>query len=70
MVSAAEAELVRARSEAARQQLYLERVVEPHRADYSTQPRRIRSVLTVLAANVVLVLIGWLIISGVREHSP
>lgn len=70
VLNAAEAELVRARSEAARKQLYLERVVEPHLADHSTQPKRIRSVLTVFAANALLVLIGWLAYSGVREHGP
>ena len=70
MVSSAEAELVRARAEATRQLLYLERVVEPHVADYPTQPKRIRSVLTVLAANALLALVGWLMVSGVREHAP
>ena len=70
MVSSAEAELVRARAEGTRQLLYLERVIEPHVADYPTQPKRLRSVLTVLAANALLVLVGWLIVSGVREHAP
>ncbi len=70
MVSSAEAELMRARAEATRQLLYLERVVEPHVADYPTQPKRIRSVLTVLAANALLALVGWLMVSGVREHAP
>jgi capsular polysaccharide transport system permease protein len=70
MTSATEAELVRARTEAARQMLYLERVVEPNLSDFSTQPKRIRFVLTVFAANVLLLLIGWLVYSGVREHAP
>jgi capsular polysaccharide transport system permease protein len=68
-VTAAEAELVRAREEAARQQLYLERVVEPNLPDYSTQPERIRLTLMVLFANLLLILIGWLVYSGVREHA-
>ena len=67
-VSAAEAELVRAREEAARQQLYLERVVEPNLPDYSNQPERIRLTFTVFFANLLLLLIGWLVYSGVREH--
>ena len=67
-LATAEAELVRARDEAARQQLYLERVVEPHVPDYSTQPERIRLTLTVLFANLLLLLIGWLVYSGLREH--
>jgi len=69
MMNTAEAELVRARKDAARQLLYLERIVEPHLADYSTQPRRLRNVLTILAANILLVLIGWLFVSGIREHA-
>lgn len=70
MVSSSEAELIRARNEAARQLLYLERVVEPHLADYSTQPKRLRLVLTVLAGNLLLLLVGWLIWSGIKEHAP
>lgn len=69
MMAAAEAEQVRTRTEAARQLLYLERVVEPNLSDYSTQPKRFRSVVTVFAANVLLLLIGWLILSGIREHA-
>lgn len=67
-LSANESDLVRAKAEAAKQLLYLERVVEPHQADYSTQPKRWRGVLTVLAANLLAVLIGWLIFTGIREH--
>ncbi len=69
MMAAAEAELLRTRTEAARQLLYLERVVEPNLSDYSTQPKRFRSVVTVFAANTLLLLIGWLIFSGIREHA-
>jgi capsular polysaccharide transport system permease protein len=69
MVGAAEAELVRSRTEAARQLLYLERIVEPNLADYPTQPKRVRSVLTIFAVNLLILLICWLIWSGVREHA-
>lgn len=67
-LTAAETELVRAREEAARQQLYLERVVEPNLPDYATQPKRLRLIATVFIANVLLLLVGWLVYSGVREH--
>lgn len=67
-VTSAEAELVRARDEALRQQLYLERVVEPNLPDYPTHPERIRWILIVLVANLLLLLVGWLVYSGVREH--
>lgn len=57
-----------ARNEARRQQLYLERVVEPHVADYSEQPRRLRSVLLTFAGSMMLFFVGWLLLAGVREH--
>ncbi len=69
MVGSAEEELVRARADAARQLLYLERIVEPNKPDYSTEPRRWRGLLTVFVGNLLLVMIGWLVISGIREHA-
>lgn len=57
-----------ARNEARRQQLYLERVVEPHVADYAEQPRRLRSVLLTFAGSLMLFFVGWLLLAGVREH--
>lgn len=68
MLGTNEADLVRAKAEAAKQLLYLERVVEPNLADYSAQPKRLGSVLTVFAANLLLVLISWLVFTGIREH--
>jgi capsular polysaccharide transport system permease protein len=69
-LSQSEIELVRARTEAAHQLLYLEHVVEPHLADYPTQPKRLRLVMTVLAGNLLLLLVGWLLVSGMSEHAP
>lgn len=57
-----------ARNEARRQQLYLERVVEPHIADYAEQPRRLRSVILTFAGSMMLFFVGWLLLAGVREH--
>jgi capsular polysaccharide transport system permease protein len=58
-----------ARSEALRQQLYLERLVQPDLPDRAMEPRRIRSMLTVL----LIGLIAWglisLLIAAIREHS-
>lgn len=68
MLSTNEGDLVRAKAEAAKQLLYLERVVEPNLADYPTQPKRWRSVLTMLVANLLFMLIMWLIFTGIREH--
>lgn len=68
MMTGAEADLVRARSEAARQLLYLNRVVAPSLADYPTQPKRFANVVTVFLANILLLLIVWLFTTGVRDH--
>ena len=67
-LAAALVSLGTARNEAQRQQLYLERVVQPNRPDYPIEPHRIRSVLVVF----VLGLIAWgilsLLFASVREH--
>ena len=57
-----------ARTEAWRQQLYLERVVEPNLADYSMAPERLRMITTILAINLIVLLVGWLITAGVQER--
>jgi capsular polysaccharide transport system permease protein len=57
-----------ARAEARRQQLYLERIVEPHLPDYAAMPQSLRWIMTVLGANVLGLLIVWLLVTGVREH--
>jgi capsular polysaccharide transport system permease protein len=63
------AELETARSEALQKQLYLERLVQPGLPDKAMEPRRIRSVFTVL----LLSLFGWGVISlavaSIREHA-
>jgi capsular polysaccharide transport system permease protein len=60
--------LENARNEAQRQQVYLERIVEPNKPDVAQEPRRLRSV----AATFVLGLLSWGVLSmlgaGVREH--
>jgi capsular polysaccharide transport system permease protein len=63
------ADLETARNEALRQQLYLERLVQPSLPDKAMEPRRIRSVFTAF----LIGLIGWgvvsLVVAAVREHS-
>jgi capsular polysaccharide transport system permease protein len=58
-----------ARNEAARKQLYLDRLVQPGLPDKAMEPRRIRSILTVF----LLGLIAWgvvsLIVASIREHA-
>lgn len=70
VLTSAEAELVRARSDATRQMLYLERIVEPRELDDSIEPRRARLVATVFAGNLILILVLWLLASGLSEHAP
>jgi capsular polysaccharide transport system permease protein len=63
------AELENARAEAARKQLYLDRLVQASLPDTAMEPRRIRSSFTVL----LLGLIAWgvvsLVLASVREHA-
>jgi capsular polysaccharide transport system permease protein len=58
-----------ARNEAARKQLYLERLVQASLPDRAMEPRRVRAVFTVL----LLGLIGWgvvsLVLASIREHA-
>jgi capsular polysaccharide transport system permease protein len=68
-LSQAVSQLDQARLEARRQQLFLERVVEPGTPDYPTMPRRWRMVFTVFGLNVVGLAVGWLFLTGLREHS-
>ncbi|MEZ5817631.1 MAG: capsule biosynthesis protein [Hyphomicrobiaceae bacterium] len=55
--------------EARRQQLYLERIVEPIASDYSTAPERLRIVASTFGLNLVLLMIVWLVYSGIKEHA-
>lgn len=70
MLTAAHAALEQARTEAAKQQFYLERVVDPSLPDLPELPHRLRIVLSVLGAAVCLYLVGWMFIVGILEHSP
>jgi capsular polysaccharide transport system permease protein len=62
------AALETARNEAQHQQLYLERIVQPNLPDAALEPRRFRSVVTVL----LLGLLAWgvltLLVASIREH--
>jgi capsular polysaccharide transport system permease protein len=70
MLTAANASLESARTDAQKQQFYLERVVEPNKPDDSTLPHRILQILTVFAASTCLYLIGWMLVVGILEHAP
>lgn len=63
------ADLETARSEALRQQLYLERLVQPSLPDKAMEPRRIRSVFTVFLLGMIAWGIVSLLVAAIREHS-
>lgn len=69
-LSAASIALEQARTEADRQQFYLERIVEPTAPDVAAYPRRLRGILTVLFVSLCLYVIGWMFVVGILEHAP
>ncbi len=58
-----------ARAQAQRQELFVERVVQPGLPDEATEPRRIAMVLTAFGFNVLGAGLLWLLASGLREHA-
>ncbi|MFS0741043.1 chain-length determining protein [Brevundimonas sp. 3P9-tot-E] len=58
-----------ARIDARRQHLFLDRIVNPDRPDKATQPKRLISILTILAGSLLIYGCGFLIWAGMREHS-
>jgi capsular polysaccharide transport system permease protein len=68
MLAMAMNSLEQARTDAQRQQLYLERIAQPSRPDIAVEPRRIRNVFVTL----ILGLIAWgilsMLIAGIKEH--
>ena len=69
-LTAANAAREAARTEAARQQFYLERVVNPDKPDMALYPERLRQVLVTAAAALCLYLIGWMLVVGILQHAP
>jgi capsular polysaccharide transport system permease protein len=63
------ADLETARSEALRKQLYLDRLVQPNLPDKAMEPRRIRSVFTVLLVALIAWAVVSLLVAAIREHS-
>lgn len=60
--------LDRARLDARRQRLYLERVVSPSLPDSAAEPKRWMALLTIFATMLLVYGTVWLISAGVREH--
>jgi capsular polysaccharide transport system permease protein len=58
-----------ARVDARRQQLFLERVVEPGVPDEAIMPERWSSVFTVFGFNVIFAGVLWMLVAGLSEHA-
>ena len=68
-LGAALAALEQARSEAMRQQAYVERIVQPNLPDSPTEPRRLRGIIATLLLSLVAYGILRMLLAGVREHA-
>jgi capsular polysaccharide transport system permease protein len=66
---AATASLERAILEAQRQQVFLQRIVEPNLAERHRYPKRLASVLYVFLSLSVLYGLAWLVFAGAKEHA-
>jgi capsular polysaccharide transport system permease protein len=62
------ASLEAARNEAQRKQLYLERLVQPNLPDRAMEPKRVRSIFTVLVLGLILWGVMSLVMASVKEH--
>jgi capsular polysaccharide transport system permease protein len=63
------AELESARADALRKQLYLETLVQPNLPDKAMEPKRVRSILTVLIISIFGWAVASILIASVREHA-
>lgn len=63
------ASLEQAKNEAQRQQLYLERLVQPNLPDTAIEPRRARTVAMVFLVGLIVWGLLSLVVSSVREHT-
>ncbi len=68
LLGSAMATLEQARNEAQRQQLYLERIVQPNLPDRALEPRRLRNIVSVLLLGLITWGVLTMVIAGVREH--
>lgn len=62
--------LEQARTDALKQQFYLERVVDPNEPDLPEYPHALRNVLTILGFALCIYFIIWMFVVGILEHAP
>lgn len=68
VLASALSSLESARIESQRQQLYLERVVEPHAADYPNQPKRLQWIAIIIALSFSVHAICRSLVNNLRGH--
>jgi capsular polysaccharide transport system permease protein len=68
-LASANLSLEAARQEARRQAIYLESIVSPNLSDESTEPQRLRLIVSVFVLSFALASVAWLVVSGAKEHS-
>lgn len=62
------ASLAEARSEARKQQAYIERIAQPSDPDIAVEPKRLRGILTTLVLGLIAFGIASMLMAGIREH--
>lgn len=67
-LASALASLEQARNEAQRQQLYLERIVQPSLPDAAMEPRRLRGMIATFLLGLVAYGVLTVLLAGIREH--
>jgi len=68
-LTAVTANLERSLAEAQRQQMFIQRVVEPNLAERHRYPQRLLSIAYVFLGLTVVYGLGWLILAGMKEHA-
>ena len=68
-LTAALASLEQSKNEAMRKHLYLERISQPNVSDLSTEPKRIKGILSVFLFSLLIWFVWSLLSAGVKEHT-
>lgn len=69
LLAAAISSLTDARSEARRQQVYVERIAQPNVPDSALEPRRLRGIFATFVFGLIAFGIISMLVAGIREHN-
>lgn len=67
-LASALASLEQASNEARRKQAYVERIVQPNRPDSPLEPRRLRAILAVFFASLIIYAVAKMLLASMLEH--